>query len=514
MWRMDDPQGNESAKVKYDVVRYTRGRGLDLGCGPSKAFPHFIGVDNYKDTELFGIEMRPDVVSDVTDLSIFGHACMDFVFSSHTLEHIEDHKKALAEWWRVLKVGGHLILYLPHKQFYPNIGKPGSNPDHKHDFLPSAILAAMSSIGTWEVLVDEERNDGQEYSFLQVYRKTEGGECRVKAYARPEKTACVCRFGGFGDQIQAANILPELKRQGYHVTFMTTPKGQDILLHDPHIDDWIIQDPDQVPNAELGAYWEATAKRFDKFVNLSESVEGTLLAMPGRANHAWPQPVRHAVLNANYLEFTSTLAQLPYRSEAKFYPSDDEIVWSQAFRDGFAKDEFLLMWALSGSSVHKFTPHQDTVMHRVLKELPRAHIVLAGDYACKILEGGWKDGRRVRLTSGELSIRQTLALALASDCVVGPETGVLNAVAFEPMGKVVFLSHSSRENLTLHWRNTQSIFPDAADVPCYPCHQLHYAPARYCSLDEATGAAMCQVKVTPEEILSAIKMQYDAWAVR
>ena len=61
MWQASDPQGNEAAKVRWDIVEFTRGKGLDLGCGPNKAFPHFIGVDSCKDAELFGISMKPDV---------------------------------------------------------------------------------------------------------------------------------------------------------------------------------------------------------------------------------------------------------------------------------------------------------------------------------------------------------------------------------------------------------------------------------------------------------------------
>ena len=45
-WRLNDPQGNEAAKIKYDIVPYTRGKGLDVGCGGFKAYQHFIGVDN------------------------------------------------------------------------------------------------------------------------------------------------------------------------------------------------------------------------------------------------------------------------------------------------------------------------------------------------------------------------------------------------------------------------------------------------------------------------------------
>jgi SAM-dependent methyltransferase len=148
VWKIDDPQGSESMKMLWELVPYTRGRGLDLGCGPSKTFPHFIGVDNHKDTYLFGVQMKPDVVCDITKLDVFGSASMDFVFSSHALEHIKDHAAALKEWWRVIKPGGHLCLYLPHKNFYPNIGQEGANPDHVHDFLPQDIVDAMKDRST------------------------------------------------------------------------------------------------------------------------------------------------------------------------------------------------------------------------------------------------------------------------------------------------------------------------------------------------------------------------------
>jgi len=114
MWRIDDPQGDEAQKVKYDVVRWTRGTGLDIGCGPYKVWPHLIGVDNMHHAREFGWKMKPDIVSEAHNLRVFSDNSMDFVFSSHTLEHIEDTARALSEWWRVIKPGGYLILYLPN----------------------------------------------------------------------------------------------------------------------------------------------------------------------------------------------------------------------------------------------------------------------------------------------------------------------------------------------------------------------------------------------------------------
>ena len=40
MWRATDPQGGETHKVKWDIVRFTRGKGLDIGCGNAKGFKH------------------------------------------------------------------------------------------------------------------------------------------------------------------------------------------------------------------------------------------------------------------------------------------------------------------------------------------------------------------------------------------------------------------------------------------------------------------------------------------
>lgn len=328
-WRESDPCGQEADKVKYELVPYTRGIVLDLGCGPRKAFPHFLGIDSCVDTELFGIPIKPDLkVKDCADLSeTVEDASVDGVFSSHLLEHIVDYKAALKDWWRCLKVGGHLSLYLPHRDFYPNIGTHGANPDHKSDFIPQDIIDAMHEAApSWDLLVCEERNGGVEYSFLLVFQKL-AGSVQTQSWRLPKtakKTACICRFGGYGDMLQTANILPTLKEQGFHVTVMTTPKGQDILRHDPHVDAWWIQDKDQVPNHELNAYWDVVSKKFDTFINLCESVEGTLLAMPGRANHRWPDAVRHKHMDVNYLEFTAELAGISYESRAKFYPSKQE----------------------------------------------------------------------------------------------------------------------------------------------------------------------------------------------
>lgn len=512
-WRIDGPQGNEAAKIKHLIVPYTRGRVLDLGCGPFKCWPHFIGVDNGHHAREFGWQYKPDIdVDDCTRLDLFRDESVDAVFSSHLLEHIEDYREALKEWWRVIKPGGHLVLYLPHKDHYPNIGQPGANPDHKHDFRPHEVVEAVGEASKgFDLVVNEDRNGGDEYSFLLVFKKNEAGDERFRRscdlVGHRGKTALVCRFGGFGDLLMAASVLPGLKKQGYDVTFMTTPKGKDLLAEDPHIDAWWVQDEDQVPNPELPQYWEAVSARFDKFVNLSESVEGTLLAVPGRSNHGWPLEVRQRRMGTvNYLDFTHDLAQVPRGPQLRFYATEAERAWTRTFRSELGEDSFVILWSLAGSSLHKAYPWTDNVVARLMLECPRAKVVFVGDTACQLLEQGWEEETRVVRRSGVWSIRETLAFIDAADCVVGPETGVLNAAGFLEVPKVIFLSHSSRENLTRDWKRTTVLTPQG--LPCHPCHLLHYGD-RYCHVEPESHAALCAIGIDPERVFEAIRFYYE-----
>lgn len=511
VWRAEDPQGNEAGKILWELVPYTRGRGLDLGCGPSKAFPHFTGVDNLTDTRLFGTPMKPDISVETCErLDMFASQQMDFVFSSHLLEHIEDHAAALREWWRVIKVGGYLCLYLPHKDFYPNVGTEGANPDHKHDFLPADIIGAMQDVpGGWDLVENQERNGGMEYSFFQVYRKL-GHKARLHSWKepRPAKTCAVVRYGAFGDLLMASSILPGLKAQGYHITLYTVPRGYEVVSNDPHIDRVVLQDPDQVPNPALGAFFAYLQTKYDKFINLCESVEGTFLALPDRIPAKWPHALRHQMMNGNYIDFHHDLAEIPRGAAQRFYPTADEREWAKRERSKIG-GEFTVLWSLAGSSVHKHYPHMDAVLARLLISVPQVRIVMVGDEACQLLEAGWENESRVVRRSGQWTIRQSLAFLDQCDLVIGPETGVLNAAALMDVPKVVMLSHSSHENLTRDWVNCTALEPQ--DTPCYPCHRMHYGfdtcTPGYMNIEgeDMRVGSLCQVNIPPDAVWNAIR---------
>lgn len=172
VWRSTDPEGCEARKITWEVAPYLRGKGLDLGAGIFKVLPHVISVDNGHHSQ-FGHQIKPDVFVETAErLPLFASASMDFVFSSHLLEHIEDYKAALKEWWRVIKQGGKLILYLPDEDEYPKVGEPGANPDHKWNVNYEKIIDAMKLVGSWDLIDFQKRNQGMEYSLLFIFKKS------------------------------------------------------------------------------------------------------------------------------------------------------------------------------------------------------------------------------------------------------------------------------------------------------------------------------------------------------
>ena len=503
VWRKDDPQGDEARKILWETVPYTRGRGLDVGCGPNKIWPHAIGVDSCLDTQLFGIAMQPDIVTDCTKLDVFASQSMNWVFSSHMLEHLDDPLPAMREMWRVLKQGGHLILYLPDEDEYPKVGEEGANPDHKWNVNRVKVIEYMTQVGGWDLVESQKRNEGTEYSLYFVFKKFSDAKIhRLSCDApRPAKTAAVVRYGAWGDALQMTSILPGLKEQGYHVTLYTVPRAWEVVEHEPLIDRVVLQDPDQVPNAWLGPFWEYLRTRYDRFINLSESVEGTFLAMPGRIQYGWTPEARHMLMNGNYLEFAHKAAGVPYeRPLSRFVATEEEQKWAKAEKAKIGAAP-LIMWVLAGSSIHKVWEGIDTVLARIMVAIPGAKVVTVGDERCKtMIEAPWEREPRIVRRSGDMSIRKTLALAQVCDVVIGPETGVMSGVAMEAMPKIILLSHSTVENLTRDWVNTYSL---SAQTGCRGCHKMVYGWDQ-CVRDDRTGTAQCMANITPDAVWNAL----------
>ena len=510
-WSADQKYRPESCKIVWEVAPYLRGKGFDIGAGSFKILPHATSVDNCVDHELFGMQFTPDEnIENAEDMSKFETHSLDWVYSSHLLEHLVNPEKALKEWWRLVKPNGYLILYLPHEDLYPKIGEEGANIDHKWNLNEQKVIDWMYKIGGWDLEVCDKRDQDEEYSFLLIFRKLRGNKHHYShKLPKPKNTVCVVRYGAFGDMIQTSTVIAGLKKQGYHVTVFCSPPGSDVILHDPNIDKMVLFDKDQVPNADLGGFWEWQEKKFDKFVNLSESVEGTLLAIAGRAPYKWSPIARHSVMNHNYVQTMHEIAGVPHDPQIKFYPTSTERVWAERQRKSM-KFSNLVMWSLAGSSVHKTWSGLDNIMASILVAFPDTAVMLVGGPECEILEAGWENEPRVYRTCGKFNIRQTLSMLSHVDVLIGPETGVLNAAACMDMEKICFLSHSTHENLTRDWKNVTPVWSEDTTCPgrgkneAPACHQLQFG-FTFCKRDEQSGTAQCMADVSIQQVWIAVE---------
>jgi len=501
-WSADNPMCFESRKVRYEVLPYLTRGGLDIGCGPEKVWPHLIGIDSQKDSDLFGTPMRPDIVCDALRLAMFADAAIENVYSSHLLEHLDDHIAALHEWWRLVKVGGHLVLYLPHADHYPRIGQPGANPDHKHDFTPQDILDVLLLIAPdWTLMTSQIRAERDEYSFLMVFRKEAAGHGQQQDQPPTGKSAGVVRLGGNGDALWAASVAAHLHNAGYKVTMYVAQNGADMLRHDPNVARIITLPTGLLSDEQLLEYWAHEGPKYDRWVNLIGSVEGRLLPHQSAQEFYLPQAVRHALMNHNYLDMVHHYAELPTGSASlqRFYPSVAEATLAKKLRDQI--DGPMVALAPTGSGPFKAWPHAQRFME-IMADYG-VHTIMFGDLLhlpdLDLVErSGIEYGHVV---GQEFPLRIALALALEADAMVASETVFANAVAYEPMPKVIMLSHSSVENLTRDWVNCVSL---SAPVACHPCHRIHNAAAALCARDTITGKAACMASYSAETVAELV----------
>jgi SAM-dependent methyltransferase len=104
--------------------RHLRGHGLEIGAlGNPMPLPHASSVV-YSDVlspeqvdAMYPGSRHPDILSDSEHFDGVASGTFDFVVANHVLEHVTDPIGAIAEWHRVLKRDGLLLLSLPDKRY-------------------------------------------------------------------------------------------------------------------------------------------------------------------------------------------------------------------------------------------------------------------------------------------------------------------------------------------------------------------------------------------------------------
>jgi len=76
---------------------------------------------------------------------------VDYIFSSHCLEHVDDWVATMEYWHECLRKGGVLFLYLPH--YSQEYWRPWNNRKHRHVLSPEIIEDYMRSRGYENIFV-------------------------------------------------------------------------------------------------------------------------------------------------------------------------------------------------------------------------------------------------------------------------------------------------------------------------------------------------------------------------
>lgn len=177
-WRPDrnGMSVSETAKHRGQIVQYCQGNGVDLGSSGDPVVPTALQVDLPT-----GASYSPDFSQgrypvqfrgDATKLTWFRDGVLDYVFSSHLLEDFADWTPALCEWSRVLRPGGHLVIFIPEKERWAKAVADGQPPNnaHRHEGRVGELTERLNAIGGFDVLEDRLADDG-DYTILFVARK-------------------------------------------------------------------------------------------------------------------------------------------------------------------------------------------------------------------------------------------------------------------------------------------------------------------------------------------------------
>jgi len=128
-------EGNASQFAIPYAKHVCKGYGVDVGCKYKEwAFPGAIAIDKDLDDGNWDALHLPQKIGG-----------LDYIYSSHCLEHVFDFVTVLNYWHSMLKDGGILFLYLP--DYSQEYWRPWNNIKHVNIFTPEIIKDYMQHKG-------------------------------------------------------------------------------------------------------------------------------------------------------------------------------------------------------------------------------------------------------------------------------------------------------------------------------------------------------------------------------
>ena len=162
------------------------------------------GMTVFKEEEvkMCGTFLPVDIVAPGDKLPL-EDASVDFVVSSHCIEHFPDPIKTLKEWHRVVRPGGYLYVIAPHKERTFDRDRPrttlaeliqrhqtgiGPDPDAAHCsvWITEDFVELIHWLG-WSIVTVQDSDDKVGNGFAVVIRVEKGPASKAEAVTdRPE----------------------------------------------------------------------------------------------------------------------------------------------------------------------------------------------------------------------------------------------------------------------------------------------------------------------------------------
>jgi predicted SAM-dependent methyltransferase len=163
---------SETALARPLLAPYCVGCGIDLGFGGDKILPTAISVDLARPYTQVGNDLT-QLIGDARKLHWFQDRSLDYVYSSHLLEDFINTGAVLAEWVRVLRCGGNLVLFLPDESkfrtYCASTGHPYNAAHKHHDFNPDYIIRHAAALECLNIFLPP--TPLGPYSFAIVFNK-------------------------------------------------------------------------------------------------------------------------------------------------------------------------------------------------------------------------------------------------------------------------------------------------------------------------------------------------------
>lgn len=136
--------------LKKQIKKYSHyitGVILDAGSGEGDRYKNFFKFDKYIKLDI-NKDSGADIIGSVENIPL-GDSSVDSIVSTQVLEHVKNPQKAVGEFYRVLKSGGHCLVTVPQ------LNELHEEPRDYFRFTKYGLEEIFSNAGFKIVLIDQ-----------------------------------------------------------------------------------------------------------------------------------------------------------------------------------------------------------------------------------------------------------------------------------------------------------------------------------------------------------------------